>query len=74
LIFSREEEAKVSTTAEDTHTVPEKIFGRMHVWSRPLQDFSSADRDRYLPLQPVLAAIGQCLLDYHHHPSSNVSA
>jgi hypothetical protein len=38
----------------------------MHVWGRPLQDFGSPDRDRYLPLQSVPAAIGQCLLDYHH--------
>jgi hypothetical protein len=46
----------------------------MHVWGRPLQDFGSADRDRSLPLQAVPAAIGQCLLDYHHHPAFNVSA
>ena len=49
------------------HEMPELSRGWMHVWGHPLQDLGGADRGRPLPLRPLPAAIGQRLLDRHHH-------
>jgi hypothetical protein len=60
-------EVRVRMTTSRLQMPASLAGGCVCVRGHPLQDLGGADRSRPLPLRPLPAAIGQRLLDRHHH-------